>query len=92
LLNIDFDVLQRNVYNQKVYGMVEALVAVGYEYHDCGGNGGGGNGSDFSESGGGGGSSTIWQTLSVKLAGFQPSISDIGGWSVNIHHRLAQGR
>jgi hypothetical protein len=96
--NITFDMLQRNVYNQKVYGMVEALVSVGYEYGVCSqpksrrgsANGGGAvNGSETSESGGGG---TVWQTLSVKLAGFQPAISDIGGWTVNIHHRLAQGR
>ena len=83
------DILQRNVYNQKVYGTEEALVSVGYEYDDCSSpanSSGGGSGG-----GGGGGGGAIWETVMVVLAGFQPAISDIGGWAVNIHHRLAQG-
>jgi hypothetical protein len=72
------------VYQQKVYGLEEVRLYVGYEYQDCttATNGG------ANVSGGGG---PIWQTMTALLAGFQPTISDIGGWGVNIHHRLAQG-
>ncbi|RWS12485.1 teneurin-m-like protein [Dinothrombium tinctorium] len=30
----------------------------------------------------------IWEVQSVKLGGFDMSISDIGGWNLNIHHRF----
>jgi hypothetical protein len=71
------------VYQQKVYGLEEVRLYVGYEYQDCT--------AAANVSGGGGGGGPIWQTITALLAGFQPTISDIGGWGVNIHHRLAQG-
>jgi hypothetical protein len=69
------------VYQQKVYGLEEVRLYIGYEYQDCT--------TAANVSGGGGG--PIWQTMAALLAGFQPTISDVGGWGVNIHHRLAQG-
>jgi hypothetical protein len=70
------------VYQQKVYGLEEVRLYVGYEYQDC---------TAAANVSGGGGGGPIWQTITALLAGFQPTISDIGGWGVNIHHRLAQG-
>jgi len=75
------------VYQQKVYGLEEVRLYVGYEYQDCTAAANGGANSPV----GGGGGGPIWQTMTALLAGFQPTISDIGGWGVNIHHRLAQG-
>ncbi|RWS31258.1 teneurin-m-like protein [Leptotrombidium deliense] len=59
---------RRNVYRQKVYGIANAIVHVGYEYLNC--------------------PQIIWEVQAVKLAGFDMSISEIGGWNLNIHHRF----
>ncbi|KAI1279584.1 Teneurin-m [Halotydeus destructor] len=58
---------RRNVYRQKVYGVANAIVSVGYEYSTC--------------------PQIIWSVQSVQLAGHDMSISEIGGWNLNIHHR-----
>lgn len=58
---------RRNVYRQKVFGVANAIVSIGYEYLTC--------------------NSVIWESQSVSLPGHDMSISEIGGWNLNIHHR-----
>ncbi|XP_023248034.1 teneurin-a [Copidosoma floridanum] len=57
---------KRNVYKQKVYGVAQARVSVGYQYSSC--------------------PSVIWETQTASLEGHQDTISDIGGWGLDIHH------
>ncbi|XP_044748405.1 teneurin-a isoform X3 [Coccinella septempunctata] len=57
---------KRNVYKQKVYGIVLAKVSVGYEHSTC--------------------PDLVWETQTASLKGFDVDISDIGGWSLDIHH------
>ena len=71
---------KRNVYNQKVYGVVQAEVAVGYSYV--------GENSQCSRH-------PIWVTKTTRMKGFDVDISDIGGgWNLGIHHHYNsdQGR
>jgi hypothetical protein len=63
-----------NVYRQRVYGLTTALVKVGYEYTS-----GCGEGS--------GGSVIIWNTQSTQVTGQDLSVSSIGGWDLDLHHR-----
>ena len=70
---------KKSPFNKKVYGVVEALVSVGYEYKrgaTCGAD------------------SAIWATRRVQVRGFDVDISDIGGWNLDIHHHYNsdQGR
>lgn len=58
---------RRNVYRQKVFGVANAFVSVGYEYSSC--------------------PQVLWESQSVQLPGHDMSISEIGGWNLNIHHR-----
>ncbi|XP_075213771.1 teneurin-a transmembrane protein [Lycorma delicatula] len=57
---------KRNVYKQKVYGVAEARVSVGYEHSTC--------------------QHIVWETQTATLQGFEVDISDVGGWSLDIHH------
>ncbi|XP_034947958.1 teneurin-a isoform X2 [Chelonus insularis] len=57
---------KRNVYKQKVYGVAQARISVGYQHSTC--------------------PSIIWETQTATLQGFDVDISDIGGWSLDIHH------
>ncbi|KAG5882426.1 hypothetical protein JTB14_007052 [Gonioctena quinquepunctata] len=56
-----------NVYRQRVYGVTNAIVKVGYEYSDC--------------------KDIIWDVQTTKLSGHDMSISEVGGWNLDIHHR-----
>ncbi|XP_060530352.1 teneurin-m isoform X2 [Cylas formicarius] len=56
-----------NVYRQRVYGVTNAIIKVGYEYSDC--------------------KDVIWDVQTTKLSGHDMSISDVGGWNLDIHHR-----
>ncbi|XP_018579833.1 teneurin-m isoform X3 [Anoplophora glabripennis] len=56
-----------NVYRQRVYGVTNAIVKVGYEYTDC--------------------KDIIWEVQTTKLSGHDMSISEVGGWNLDIHHR-----
>nr|CAD7259172.1 unnamed protein product [Timema shepardi] len=57
---------KRNVYKQKVYGVAQAKISVGYQYSSC--------------------PSILWETQTAVLQGFDVDISDVGGWSLDIHH------
>ncbi|XP_054267852.1 teneurin-a-like isoform X4 [Macrosteles quadrilineatus] len=57
---------KRNVYKQKVYGVAQAKISVGYEHATC--------------------PNIIWETQTAMLQGFDVDISDVGGWSLDIHH------
>ncbi|BES99420.1 EGF-like domain [Nesidiocoris tenuis] len=57
---------KRNVYKQKVYGVAQAKISVGYEHSTC--------------------SNIVWETQTAILQGFDVDISDVGGWSLDIHH------
>ncbi|XP_049862885.1 teneurin-a isoform X3 [Schistocerca gregaria] len=57
---------KRNVYKQKVYGVAQAKISVGYQYSSC--------------------PAVIWETQTAMLQGFDVDISDVGGWSLDIHH------
>ncbi|XP_014290946.3 teneurin-a isoform X3 [Halyomorpha halys] len=57
---------KRNVYKQKVYGVAQAKISIGYEHSTC--------------------PSIVWETQTATLQGFDVDISDVGGWSLNIHH------
>ncbi|XP_068081732.1 teneurin-a [Anabrus simplex] len=57
---------KRNVYKQKVYGVAQARISVGYQYSSC--------------------PSVIWETQTAMLQGFDVDISDVGGWSLDVHH------
>ncbi len=65
---------RRNAYDQKVFGVAEARVAVGYQYKssaDC-------------PSGGG---EPIWTVNMIKMKAFDVDISNVGeGWNLEIHH------
>ena len=89
LVTFLYTYFQRNVYEQKVYGQEEVRLYVGYEYQDCTSAATGD--TDSTNGGDGVSGGPIWKTMTALLAGFQPTISDIGGWGVNIHHRLARG-
>ncbi|CAG9856806.1 unnamed protein product [Phyllotreta striolata] len=56
-----------NVYRQRVYGVTNAVVKVGYEYSNC--------------------KDIIWDVQTTKLSGHDMSISEVGGWNLDIHHR-----
>ncbi|KAJ8911461.1 hypothetical protein NQ315_013565 [Exocentrus adspersus] len=56
-----------NVYRQRVYGVTNAIVKVGYEYTNC--------------------KDIIWDVQTTKLSGHDMSISEVGGWNLDIHHR-----
>ncbi|XP_057653225.1 teneurin-m isoform X11 [Diorhabda carinulata] len=56
-----------NVYRQRVYGVTNAIVKVGYEYNNC--------------------KDIIWDVQTTKLSGHDMSISEVGGWNLDIHHR-----
>ncbi|KAJ8984541.1 hypothetical protein NQ317_006827 [Molorchus minor] len=56
-----------NIYRQRVYGVTNAIVKVGYEYNDC--------------------KDIIWDVQTTKLSGHDMSISEVGGWNLDIHHR-----
>ncbi|XP_072394437.1 teneurin-m isoform X1 [Diabrotica undecimpunctata] len=56
-----------NVYRQRVYGVTNAIVKVGYEYINC--------------------KDVIWDVQTTKLSGHDMSISEVGGWNLDIHHR-----
>ena len=57
---------KRNVYKQKVYGVAQAKISVGYEHSTC--------------------PVIVWETQTAILQGFDVDISDVGGWSLDIHH------
>ncbi|XP_073995971.1 teneurin-a transmembrane protein isoform X3 [Rhodnius prolixus] len=57
---------KRNVYKQKVYGVAQAKISVGYEHSSC--------------------PNIVWETQTASLQGFDVDISDVGGWSLDIHH------
>ncbi|KAG8307286.1 hypothetical protein J6590_024932 [Homalodisca vitripennis] len=57
---------KRNVYKQKVYGVAQAKISVGYEHATC--------------------PNIVWETQTAMLQGFDVDISDVGGWSLDIHH------
>ncbi|XP_022172137.1 teneurin-a isoform X1 [Myzus persicae] len=57
---------KRNVYKQKVYGIANAKVSIGYEYKSC--------------------NQIVWEVQMAVLQGFDVDISDIGGWSLDVHH------
>ncbi|PSN55675.1 Teneurin-a [Blattella germanica] len=57
---------KRNVYKQKVYGVAQARISVGYQYSSC--------------------PAVVWETQTATLQGFDVDISDVGGWSLDIHH------
>ncbi|XP_062905509.1 teneurin-3 isoform X5 [Mobula hypostoma] len=58
-----------DAYNQKVYGLSEAVVSVGYEYESC---------LDL----------ILWEKRTAVLQGYELDSSNMGGWSLNIHHVL----
>lgn len=66
-LHYTFSWNRRNAYRQKVYGVANVVVSIGYEYDNC--------------------PSVIWETSSLQLPGHDMTISEIGGWNLNIHHR-----
>ncbi|XP_063223573.1 teneurin-a [Bacillus rossius redtenbacheri] len=66
LLTHTFAWNKRNVYKQKVYGVAQAKISVGYEYSSC--------------------PAVVWETQTAMLQGFDVDISDVGGWSLDIHH------
>lgn len=57
---------KRNVYKQKVYGVANAKISIGYEHSTC--------------------ANIVWETQTATLQGFDVDISDVGGWSLDIHH------
>ncbi|KAL1116307.1 hypothetical protein AAG570_005802 [Ranatra chinensis] len=57
---------KRNVYKQKVYGVAQAIISVGYQHSTC--------------------PNIVWETQTATLQGFDVDISDVGGWSLDIHH------
>nr|XP_018915751.1 PREDICTED: teneurin-a isoform X2 [Bemisia tabaci] len=57
---------RRNVYKQKVYGVAQALVSIGYEHSTC--------------------KQIVWETQTATLQAFDVDISDVGGWSLDVHH------
>uniref|UniRef100_A0A8D8XG00 Tenascin-like protein n=1 Tax=Cacopsylla melanoneura TaxID=428564 RepID=A0A8D8XG00_9HEMI len=57
---------KRNVYKQKVYGVAQCKISIGYKHESC--------------------SSIVWETQTCTLQGFDVDISDIGGWSLDVHH------
>lgn len=74
-LRYEFAWDRRNAYEQRVYGSTTAKVRVGYEYESvCGG--------------GTYGSVIRWESVVVKLAGYDLGSSEIGSWNVDVHHRL----
>ncbi|XP_028969053.1 teneurin-m [Galendromus occidentalis] len=58
---------RRNTYRQKVYGIAQAHVHVGYEYSNC--------------------PEVLWEIQTTQVSGHDMSISEIGGWNLDIHHR-----
>lgn len=67
LIKYTYSWSRNNIYRQKVYGVTNAVVRVGYQYNDC--------------------SSTIWDIQTTKLSGHDMTISQIGGWNLDVHHR-----
>lgn len=75
-LRYEFAWDRRNAYEQRVYGSTTAKVRVGYEYESVCGDG------TY-------GSVVIrWESVVVKLAGYDLGSSEIGSWNVDVHHRL----
>jgi hypothetical protein len=78
MLRYEFAWDRRNAYEQRVYGLTWAKVRVGYEYQ------GGCDNGDSKKSGG----FIHWESVVVKLAGFDLGSSEIGSWNIDVHHRL----
>lgn len=74
-LRYEFAWDRRNAYEQRVYGYTMAKVRVGYEYEGCAVK----RTSD---------GVIHWESVVVKLAGYDLGSSEIGSWNIDVHHRL----